>query len=284
MPSGALRPPTLGRHDRCDRLGSTPPRFGRPRLLAIRHRSSCPEVAGAGASAYPALQRRSSALQSCKLHRCSAAALAAPRDAPRRQGDSGVKGMLRRPAATTAAFALAAPPPSSAAPRHSPDGTSPPAWRPPKQGRTARALGALPPRPLCSPRHALIRDIPCGRSLRPLAPTPALQVGWTVRHSFTANMPKRRAAEADTLAKRLLRCELVHLPCHCFPRQRHTSHARSVWMRADQGHSMRSLAPPACTDVLQVCWTARQGVRDRHAKNAAPLRPMLSQSACCAVS
>jgi len=120
------------------------------------------------------------------------------------------------------------PPPSSAAPRHSPDGTSPPARRPPMQGRTARALGSLPPRPLCSPRHALIRDIPCGRSLRPLTPTPALQVGWTVRYSLTANMPKRRAAEADTLAKRLLRCELVHLPCHCFPRQRHTSHARSV--------------------------------------------------------
>ena len=125
------------------------------------------------------------------------------------------------------------------------------------QGRTARALGALPPRPLCSPRHALIRDTPCGRSLRPLAPTPALHVGLTVRHSFSANMPKRRAAEADTLAKRLLRCELVHLPCHCFPRQPHTSHARSVWTRADQGHSLRSLAPPARTDVLQVGWTAR---------------------------
>ena len=80
-PSGALRPPTLGRHNRCARLASTPPYGRSPLPRAIRQKSSCPEVSGAGSSGYPALQRCSSALQRCKLHRCSAMVLAAPRGA-----------------------------------------------------------------------------------------------------------------------------------------------------------------------------------------------------------
>ena len=55
--------------------------IGRPLPRARRQKSSCPEVSGAGSSGYPALQRCSSALQRCKLHRCSATVLAAPRGA-----------------------------------------------------------------------------------------------------------------------------------------------------------------------------------------------------------
>ena len=100
--------------------------------------------------------------------------------------------------------------------------------------------------------RALIRDIPCARSFRLLAPTPVLQVSWTAQHS-RQTCQERRAGEAYALTKRPLRCELVHLLRYCFPMQCHTSsagwHARSVRPRADPGHSLRSLDPPARTDA-----------------------------------
>ena len=123
-----------------------------------------------------------------------------------------------------------------------------------------------------------------GHSLRSLAPparTNAYATGGLVRPAPTADMPERRAAEADALAKRLLRRELVHLPGHCFARQRHTSsvgwHARSVWARADQGFFPRSsLRPLAPTPLLQVGWTVRHSRQT--GQNAAQLRPMLSRN------
>ena len=105
-PSGALRPPTLGRHNRCARLASTPP-------SAVLYRAPygrSPSARSYSVQGRQHTQRSSAARRHCNAASCTAVRrrCSPRREAPRRQGVSGSKGALRRPAATTAAIALTA--------------------------------------------------------------------------------------------------------------------------------------------------------------------------------